>query len=185
MNKSEVVKMMSVLEVSYPNWVAKMPTEKLLVLVDLWSEFLAEDDAIVTMQAVKSIIQTDTNPYPPNIAQIRAKAYELTHPSELTEMEAWGHVLKALRNSGRSSKDEWAKLPNLVQNVTTPELLFEWSQMDTEQLHTVVSSNFMRSFRARSKYAKANELLSPSTRTFIEGFKEQFKLGMDDRGIKE
>jgi len=176
MNQNEVLKVMAILEVSYPNWVSKLDVEKKQVMVSLWSELFAEDNGNLIANAVKAIIISDTNPFPPTIAAIKQKAYDLSHKQSLSEMEAWNIVMLALRNCGRNSIAEYAKLPREVQVITTPQQLREWSQMDIDQLNTVVSSNFMRSYRSRSQYVKQNELLPESMKVLLSEMKEQFKL---------
>lgn len=182
MNRTEILKVMAILEVSYPNWVAKLDTEKKQVMVSLWSELFSEDDGNIIANAIKAIIISDTNPFPPTIAIIKQKAYDLTHSQTLSEMEAWNIVMLALRNCGRNSESEYEKLPKVIQAITTPQQLKEWALMDSEQVNTVVSSNFMRSYRSREKYVQQNELLPNSMKTLIGEFKEQFKLEVQDKG---
>jgi len=159
MEKNEVKKIMAILEIAYPNWVTKLDDEKLKVMVNLWYESFQNDNADLVANIVKAIIQTDPNPFPPNIAVIKQKIYELTHKVELTEQEAWNVLHKAICNSGYNSVEEWNNLPSLLKQLVTPELLREYSQMDSSQVNTVVSSNIMRSFRVRSEQHKRYEML--------------------------
>lgn len=173
MNRNEVKVVMAIMEVSYPHWMMKQTDESMKIMLDLWSELLAEDNAQHVIRAVKTIIQTDIREYPPNIAQIRTKVYDMTHDADTSENEAWGLVMKALKNSIHHSIEEYAKLPKDVQMVVTAEQLKEWAQIEVDQLNTVIASNFMRSYKGRKASFKQDAILPESARTEIEGFKER------------
>ena len=182
MEKSDTLKILTILEISYPNWIAKMDMSKKRDMVALWTELLSEDDYTSIANAVKAIVQTDVTGYAPSIGQIRAKAYELTHRPGMSEVEAWGYVAKALRNSIHNSIAEHAKLPEEVKSAVTPDQLKEWSQVDSDQVSTVIASNFQRSFRGRSKSYKENELLPEGFRIRLAEVKENMRIEMNDRG---
>lgn len=68
----------------------------------------------------------------------------------MTEQEAWGLVANALKNSAYHSEQEFAKLPPEIQSVIhDPAQLKAWA-IDDNFNESVVSSNFMRSYRARA-----------------------------------
>lgn len=182
MNRTEILKILAIIEVAYPNWIPKLDMEKKKIMVSLWSELFAEDDPLVIANAVKAIIQTDTNGYAPSIAQIRAKAYEFTHDRGMSEIEAWGYVMQAMKNAIHHSIEEHAKMPLEVQMAVTPEQLKEWAQIDTEQLQTVIASNFQRSFRGRSKAYKENAMLPEGFRTSLAEEKKNMRIEINDHG---
>lgn len=126
--------------------------EELNVAVNLWAEMFADDNINLVKEAVKAYIATDEKGFPPVIGQIKGKLYQITEPEQLSEVEAWGLVSKAIQNGCYNSEKEFDKLPEIVQRtIGSPARLKEWSQVDLDSLQTVVSSNFMRSFRAKSK----------------------------------
>ena len=97
--------------------------------------------------ALKAYILSDTSGFAPNIGQLVAKIRLLTKPQELSEMEAWSLVSKAIRNSGYNSVEEFAKLPPLVQKaVGTPDNLRNWAVSDYRTIESVIQSNFLRTY---------------------------------------
>lgn len=128
---------------SYPNYKPNNISET----VDVWQMMLSEYTYEQISVSLKAYILSDTSGFAPSIGQLVGKIQSITQPQELSEMEAWALVSKAIRNSTYNSVDEFAKLPPLVQKaVGLPENLREWAM--TENLnHEVVSSNFMRCYR--------------------------------------
>ena len=126
--------------------------EELNVSVSLWTEMFADDDINLVKAAVKSYIANDTKGYPPVIGQIKNSLYKLSEPEQMSEVEAWGLVSKAVRNAYYNSVDEFNKLPPIIQKtIGSADRLREWSQLDIQTVQSVVSSNFMRSYKAKSQ----------------------------------
>ncbi len=148
----ETMGIMAILKEAYPMYYRNKSKEELNVAVNLWAEMFADDNINLVKGAVKAYIATDEKGFPPVIGQIKGKLYQITEPEQLSEVEAWGLVSKAIQNGCYNSEKEFDKLPEIVQRtIGSPARLKEWSQVDLDSLQTVVSSNFMRSFRAKSK----------------------------------
>lgn len=177
MNRSDVQKMMAILEVSYPIWYSKITNEQLRNMVNLWTELLSETDPNLFASALKALILNDTSGFPPTIGQINNKAYELTHQNEMTEQEAWNMVYKAICNSGYNPKKEWDKLPDVLKALTTPEMLYEYSQMNADEVNTVISSNFMRSYKVRKEHVKQQQMLPESMKVMISEVTAKLRIG--------
>ena len=179
MNREETKEILSILRINYPNSFTRLSNEETYKYLDLWAEAFKDEPVQLVAGAVKSIIYGDTREFAPNIGQVKAKIYSLTHEADMTEIEAWQLVKNALRNSGYHAADEFENLPAVVQRlVGSPRQLYEWSMMDSEKVDTVVASNFQRSYKVRSKHER--EMLSiPSDvkqALGIETLSEQFKL---------
>ena len=154
MTRDETVKILSVLKCAYPNADREMPKMDAENTLTLWGEMLDEPYPVVAM-AVKSFIAVDTKGFPPAIGQVKEKIRQITSKAEMTEQEAWSLVTKAVSNSLYNSEEEYQKLPPLIRKlVHAPSQLRQWAMEDESNLQTVIASNFMRSFRARSKQAK-------------------------------
>lgn len=173
MNKNDVLKIIAMLEVNYPQHYSKLSKEQFNNQVVLWTELFKDDDPNLIASVVKTIITTDSSPFPPNVGQIKNKAFELTTHQGMTELEAWGYVDKALPNSFYYSKREWDKLPPEVKVCVTPEQLKDWAG-DEHLNKSVVSSNFQRSFRERQKATKEYNRLP-----------NEFKQRLSNNSIKE
>lgn len=170
MMKREVIGIMAILETAYPNYYAKQTEQKRMEAAALWCELFKDDPAELVAAAVKTIIVGSENPYPPTIAQIKAKMHDLTSEAEISETEAWALVSKACGNGIYHYQDEFDKLPPTVQAaVGRPEQLREWALMDADTVESVVASNFMRGYKAAQKRERENALLPDSVRALLAG----------------
>ena len=152
MNQTETLKIMAVLRGAYPAFYWDMSRKEAESVVALWAEMFAEDDVAIVAAAVKALIATDDKGFPPHIGAVKAKVRQITQPSGMTPQEAWNLVAKAIRNSAYESREEYGKLPKEIQRlVGSPNQLRDWATMDSETVHSVVASNFQRSFAARQK----------------------------------
>lgn len=153
MNKLETMGIMAVLKEAYPMYYKDKSKEELSATVNLWSEMFADDDVNLVKAAVKSYLANDIKGFPPVIGQIKNSLQKLLQPKILSEVEAWGLVSKALTNGYYNAKEEFEKLPQTIQNtIGSADRLREWSQVDAQTVQTVISSNFMRSYKAKSRH---------------------------------
>jgi hypothetical protein len=121
---------------------------------DVWYMLLAEYDYKDVSQAVKSYMSTEKfPPVPADIIDKMHKVHEM--PSEMSELEAWNKVYKAICNSSYHAQEEFDNLPPLIQRIVgSPNQLTEWGRCDIDQVNTVIQSNFMRSYKAKSGQQK-------------------------------
>ena len=181
MNQMETIAIMAVLETAYPQFYAKKSQEEKMDVIKLWAEMFADEPSAIVAMAVKALIKTRESTFPPGIGEINAKIMQITQPEEMTELEAWGMVAKAIRNSAYSSVEEFGKLPQAVQKIVgSPAQLQEWSQMDSGTVSSVIASNFQRSYKARAKSDREYNAL-PST---VKAFMAQLASGMDMKQIE-
>lgn len=185
METNETLKILSILELTFQNFMSKMDSAKKKELVTVWTQFLSDQEYSIISNAVAAYIMTDTTGYAPTIGQIRTKAYDLTHEPGMTELDAWSCVLKAMGNSMYYSVEEHAKLPPEVRSSVTPEQLKDWAIVDMEKFGEVLASNFQRSFRARSKNYRENAMLPEGFRTRLAEEKENMRIEINDKGEEE
>lgn len=177
MERNEVLQIMAVLRGAYPQFYRDLTRKEAEDTVNLWHAMFADDDASLVGAAVKAIIVSDTREFPPNIGIVKEKMREMTQPKELTEAEAWGLVSKAVRNSIWDSKEEFDKLPQDIQKlVGSPSQLREWAMMDSGALHSVVASNFQRSYKVIQKRNREEQKLPGDIRRMIGGMTERMLL---------
>lgn len=152
MTRSEALKIFSILKSAYPNAYKGMTKDDANGVINLWCSMFDDEDINYIAIAVKAFITTDTKGFPPTIGQLKNMIYKLKSPEEMTEQEAWNHVLEALKNSCYNSESEYKKLPEVIQRILgSPATLREWAMIDRDTLCTVTASNFMRSYKARAK----------------------------------
>lgn len=150
---------------SYPNYKPNNISET----VDVWQMMLSDYDYNLVAMALKAYILSDTSGFAPSIGQLVAKMQTVTKPQELSEMEAWSLVSKAIRNSGYNSVEEFANLPLLVQRaVGTPDNLRNWAVSDCQTIESVIQSNFLRTYRTVVKRENEINCMPNDIKSLIE-----------------
>ena len=150
MTKKEMAQIFAFMQLNYPDDFRDKSDEVVNAKINLWLMSFRDDDYTDVLTAVMAHINTDTNRFMPPVGVIKAKLVDIRTGEELTELEAWGLVQKALRNSSYNSGEEFAKLPPVIQRlVGDPMQLKEWASLEDKAL-TVVASNFQRSYKVRA-----------------------------------
>ena len=140
MTNTETAAVLAVIKTAYPRYYESKTKRELQETISLWQTMLAEYAPSVVNAAVKSIIATSK--FPPSIA----------------EVEAWGLVKNAIRNSTYNSVEEFEKLPKAVQlTLGSPSVLKEWAMSEENGMEKVVASNFMRAYRQKADSIKVVE----------------------------
>lgn len=148
MTRDDVIKIMSVLRGAYPHFYRDISKQEAYDTINLWTDIFSNDDASIVAAAVKSLIDGDDKGFPPTIGQVKAKMRLLVGSDELTEAEAWNLVSKAVKNGLYGAVEEFEKLPPAVKRIVgSPSQLRDWASMDSDTLHSVVASNFQRSYK--------------------------------------
>lgn len=175
MTRDETIDLLSVLKAAYPNFYRDMTRKDADHVVALWTDMFKDEPAELVALAVKAHIATDKKGFPPHIGAIKDAIVKIRQPEEMTEIEAWGLVQKALRNGYYGAQEEFDKLPPVVQRlVGSPNQLREWAMMDTTTVSSVVASNFQRSYKARA----ANEREFLALPAEVKGAMEQIAASM-------
>lgn len=169
MERSDVLKIMAVLRGAYPQFYRDISRAEAEDTVNLWADMFKSDEPALVAAAVKSVIEGDEKGFPPTIGQVKAKLRLITGSKELSEAEAWDMVSRAIRNGLYGAADEFEKFPPFVKRIVgSPNMLREWARMDTDTVHSVVASNFQRSYRVISSREKEINALPADVRKFVE-----------------
>lgn len=176
MKHDEAIAILAILKTAYPNFYKGMDSEEIDDAISLWATMFESDNVRVVTEAVKAFIATDIKGFPPAVGQIKEKIALITQPKQFTELEAWGIVLKGIQNASYRAQESFDNFPPLIQKlVGSPGQLREWAI--TENLNIeVVSSNFMRSYKARVAQEKERSMLPESTRQMISGLADKMAL---------
>ena len=143
MTREETVKIIRIMVDSYPNYKPNDISET----VDVWQMMLSDYDYNLVAMALKAYILSDTSGFAPSIGQLVAKIQTLTKPQELSEMEAWSLVKKAISNSAYDYVEEFHKLPHIIQKCIGSAYQLKCWALDEDFNEQVASSNFARSYR--------------------------------------
>lgn len=96
MTKQEVSKLLAVLQAAYPG--VRIAPERAESMVSAWSDLLSDLTYEQCNAALRHLLQTRT--FMPSVAEIRAGVAQLTHGRVRSGGEAWGGVVRAMRQEG-------------------------------------------------------------------------------------
>jgi hypothetical protein len=176
MNKIEATSLLSIIKTAYPNFYKG--ADEIDNAINLWSMMFAEEPAKIVTEAVKALICVLK--FPPTIADVKTKIYDITHPERMTEMEAWAIVNKAVEKYSiyetyENNMKMFDNLPEIVRStIGNMSQLRAWGQMDRDSYNTVAQSNFMRSFKVKQQQEIEREMLPESTKNMIQQLSEGF-----------
>lgn len=174
MDRREVATLLATIQAYYPQY---NPPDK-TIAVNAWLDMLKEYPKELVEDALRAFISTDTVGFAPSIGQLIGKMNLIQSTGELNEMEAWSLVSKAIRNSGYHSVEEFEKLPDLVQkSVGTPSQLRTWA-LDQNYNEQVVSSNFIKCYRAELNRKREYMSLPQNIRNAISVASKDSDAGM-------
>lgn len=138
--------------------------------VNVWYTLLCDLDYETLSKAIQKCMMS--SPFQPTIADIRTAASQFKPSGEIrqmSELQAWDTVRRAINNSIYNAENEFQKLLPIVQKaVGSPYNLTEWATLDSDTVNSVVQSNFIRSYRAMVTRELEMQKLSPAVRDLIE-----------------
>ena len=166
MTLGEMVKILTMISAYYPTFNNGRDPE---VTSKAWHMLFADDSFSAVQNALLAYVATDTKGFPPMPGQLKEQMKPKV--SEVSSFEAWHEVKKALSNGIYGSKEEFEKLSPICKRIVgSPAVLREWATLDSDELDTVVSSNFQRNYRAISENTRNYEKLPERVRQMLPGF---------------
>ena len=128
------------------------------ILAQVWQQVFASVPYAEVSKALNAFIASDTKGFPPTPGAVNAYIRKARQLSEPTENDAWARVLKAASRGLYNSTEEFAGLPEDIREIVgSPRILFEWSQLSSVELNTVIAPAFRRSWRARQELKRELE----------------------------
>ena len=121
--------------------------KKMAKIANLWSVMFVDDEPAEVLTAVKDCIATLQ--FPPKVADIKSRIAQNRLSGQMTEMEAWLLIRKAVEdaNSREKAQQIYNALPPMIKKLCNPSQLRAWRTVEDEQFETVVCSNVLRSYR--------------------------------------
>ncbi len=170
MTFEETRTILTLLQTEYPQSFSKMDERAMAMKLKLWAAEFQYDDYRAVYAVVRAIISAGGREFAPNIGVIREKLRSYSANGELTENEAWALVSKAISNGIYGYSAEYEKLPPAVRKaVGEPEQLKRWAVMNINEVQTVVSSNFQRSYRAIAQRERELAKIPSDVRELLTG----------------
>jgi hypothetical protein len=173
MTKEETIMVLGYIKASYPRWAENLKSSDAKMMVEVWHDALADFDTELVLGAAKA--HRNVEKWPPSIAEILEKVNFIKSKgiSEMTGMEAWALVRKALKNGLYHAKEEFDKLPTKVQAaIGNYDSLKSWSEMNLGDLETVIQSQFIRSHGVKVEQGKRVDALPNDVKALVEQFSE-------------
>jgi len=168
MNKIETTRILKLVAGAYPKTFNIDDPDKLSIQMEIWSSCFESETYMQVAQALKYHISTDTSGFPPVLGKLKEAIFKIGNPNVLSEAEAWAYVKVALKNSLYGSEEEFDKLPPIVQKVVgSGSMLRSWAMNDSDEINTVIASNFQRSYRSILQSHKENAMLPDSVKKAI------------------
>ena len=124
---------------------------------DVWYLMIGDLDYKTASLAIQKHIMTETR-YPA-IADIRRLCLEISKPKQITEMEAWSMVSKAIRDSAYHAQERFDEFPEAVKRaVGSPDNLRAWG-MSEDYNENVAQSHFLSTYKIECEREKKYDAL--------------------------
>lgn len=166
MTRDEVKKILIVIE----NTFSTFKIENLTQTIDVWFGFLQGYPYETIDTALKMYISTSGSAFAPSISQLigmMRKPQELSAPNEV---EVWREVRKAIRNGNYGAETEFEKLSDTAKRmVGEPTQLREWAQLPSEDIDTIIQSNFKKRFETMQKRQAEIDSMPDEVKALIQG----------------
>ena len=144
MTRQDTVDLIHSIVSLYPNW----KPDNLTQTVNAWQWALEDFDAMSVKAALKTYLNTNNSGFAPSVSQLIACIHKPMENEYLSESEAWAMVKKAIADGNYHSEERFAELPEAVQKaVGDASMLRQWAKCDSEDVNTVIMSNFQRAYR--------------------------------------
>lgn len=168
MTRKDAAQIISIFQANYPDSFRDKTDEMLIATINLWATMFADDDARTVTAAVMAHIASDSGRFMPPVGVIKNMLHRVENPNAMTEAEAWAKIRKAVANSNYEAKEEFEKLPPVLQRlVGSPNHLRDWAGMDSDTFNSVVASNVQRVFRTVQEREREVAALPSSVRAVI------------------
>lgn len=145
MTREETQKLLLAINSLYPNFKPEDAT----LAVDSWHWALEEYPASAVKGALQIYVKTNNTGFAPSVSQIIGCMYAPKENDQLSEGEAWCLVKKAIQDGNYHAEERFNELPEVIQRaVGGPGMIRQWAMTDSDEVNTVVMSNFQRSYKA-------------------------------------
>lgn len=158
MSREEVQDLLISIQSLYPNWKPENKT----ATVNAWHWALEEYPAPAVKAALQMYVKTNNTGFAPSVSQIINGIYKPMENDTLSEGEAWCLVKKAIQDGNYHAEERFNELPEIVQKaVGSPNMIRQWAGTDSDEVNTVIMSNFQRSYKTIVKREQENVRINP------------------------
>jgi hypothetical protein len=145
MIREHVIKILLILESTYPSFYKDLSENHKKAMVEVWLLQFINLEYKIVYNAVMDLISICK--FPPTIAEIKQYIAKETNKSDMTAAEAWSYVYKAICNSLYNASDEFNKLPNKVKiMIGSPTELRRLATNDNPAELSIYQKRFLKEF---------------------------------------
>jgi len=172
MTKGEIAKLLAVLAAAYPKFEVDD------VKVQVWYEMLGDLEYSVVNIAIKKLIMQNT--FPPAIAEVRKAAIEISSPMGFTAAEAWGEVIRAIRDYGYyREKEAMASMSPITAQVVR---YLGWREICLSEEPEILRAHFLKMYDQVAAREQEKQLLSPTMQTEIKKLAKKYDIRLIEGG---
>ena len=144
MTREETVGLVRSIVGIYPNWKPENLTET----VNAWHWALEDFPAPAVKAALQIYIRTNNTGFAPSVSQLIGAIHAPKENEQLSEGEAWALVKRAIQDGNYHAVERFNELPEIVQRaVGNPNMIQQWAATDSDEVNTVIMSNFQRTYK--------------------------------------
>jgi len=146
MTREETKELLMMIRAIYPNFNVR-PSE-MTPTINAWHLMLEEYSPEDVKSALKIYVKTNDTGFAPSVSQLIGSMYKPMENEQLSEGEAWQLVKNAIQGANYHAEENYQKLPEIIQQaVGGPSMLRQWGMTDSDEVNTVIMSNFQRTYR--------------------------------------
>ena len=126
------------------------------------------------MGALKIYMKTSNTGFAPSVSQIIGCINKPKDNEYISEGGAWALVKMAIQDGGYHAAERFNELPPLVQKaVGSANMIHQWSQTDSNDVNTVIMSNFQRSYKVLVERQMFSDKVPPALEQIVRGVVEK------------
>ena len=170
MTREDTIKILSILKASYPNFYKDMSKKDAETTISLYTEMFNNVETNLVATAIKELIQRQN--YPPTIADIKNKIYELTNPDELNSSDLWEIFKKTIQSGYYGDRTEFDALPEAIKSYlgNNPNRINELGMMESSTFNSVEKGIFLKQIKVIKERAKSIRMMLPETKKCLNNF---------------
>jgi len=177
--RSETIKLFAIFKTAYPRFYVSQDRDETRLQIDLWTELLRDIPFAVIETAVKKLILE--SPHPPTISDVRKQIAEiLQDPSNKDAAEAWGEVMRAIKNYGYYKPQE--ALASMSDRAAEVAKIIGWQEICTGEELGVTRGQFVKMYEMLTKRDKQEMVLPDGLKRAIRQIAEGQNLKLVEGG---
>lgn len=172
MTREETKELLMMIKAIYPNFSIK--PEEMTATINAWHLMLSEYPIEGINAALQIYVKTNNTGFAPSVSQIIGCMHKPSEIEQLSEGEAWAMVKKAIQDGNYHSEERFNELPPIVQKaVGGSNMIRQWAMSDTDEVNTVIASNFQRTYRAILGKQEFGERVPEQLQDLVKGIADK------------